>query len=89
MAGTTSRPRGSSGYVEPSALAAAQAAMSRWVRISANRRSAGMTCLRQWGNSHQPEWPELSFQELLRLAFKDRFIDSNNHPILRRLRGEM
>jgi len=30
----------------------------------------------------------ISFEELLKIAFKDRFIRALDHPILRRLRGE-
>jgi hypothetical protein len=30
----------------------------------------------------------LTLKELLRIAFKDRFIDTYEHPVLRRLRGE-
>ena len=35
-----------------------------------------------------PRWPELSLQELLRTAFKDRYIADLQHPVLQRLRGE-
>jgi hypothetical protein len=27
--------------------------------------------------------------EILRIAFKDRYIDSMDHPVLRKLRGEL
>jgi hypothetical protein len=37
----------------------------------------------------EPEWPDTTFQEILRVAFKDRFISSPNDPVLRRLRGEI
>jgi hypothetical protein len=36
-----------------------------------------------------PVWPELSMQELLRIAFKDRYVDTLDHIILRQLRGEV
>ena len=35
-----------------------------------------------------PEWPDLTFAEILRLAFKQRVIDSYDHPFLKQLRGE-
>jgi len=36
----------------------------------------------------EPKWPELAFQELLRLAFKGgRLIDSFDHPVIRQIRG--
>ena len=37
----------------------------------------------------EPEWPELSLRELLRIAFKDKMIDDLGHPVLRKLRGEV
>jgi hypothetical protein len=37
----------------------------------------------------EPVWPKESFHELLRRAFKDRFIDNMDHPKLRELRGEI
>jgi hypothetical protein len=35
----------------------------------------------------EPEWPDLPFRELLRLAFREAHIDSADHPVVRRLRG--
>jgi hypothetical protein len=37
----------------------------------------------------EPQWPGIGFEELLRIAFKGRYIDSLDHPVLRRLRGEI
>jgi hypothetical protein len=34
-----------------------------------------------------PVWPELSFQELLRIAFRDRLVDRLDHAVIKRLRG--
>ena len=34
-----------------------------------------------------PEWPEQSFAELLRIAFRDRLINTTDHPAVKRLRG--
>jgi hypothetical protein len=71
-----------------SALEAAEAAKKRWVRVAANM-SAG--CYDVFAASEAlspPEWPQTPFNELLRTAFKDKFIDSLDHPVLRKLRGE-
>ena len=35
-----------------------------------------------------PEWPPLTFTEILRVAFRDRMIDSLEHPVVRQLRGQ-
>jgi len=34
-----------------------------------------------------PVWPELSFQDLLRIAYRDRMITTLDHPVVKRLRG--
>jgi hypothetical protein len=36
-----------------------------------------------------PEWPVLGFDAILELAFRGRVIDSLDHSVLRRLRGEL
>ena len=36
----------------------------------------------------EPEWPDLSFEAMYRIAFRDRLISSPDHPVLKRLRGE-
>ena len=36
-----------------------------------------------------PEWPDASFKKLLQIAFRDRFIKSLDHPVIRALRGEL
>jgi hypothetical protein len=41
------------------------------------------------GHLSEPEWPQLPFGELLRIAFRDRYISTPDHPVLRRLRGEV
>ena len=35
----------------------------------------------------EPEWPEETFEQLFRLAFRDRVIDSIDHPVIRQLKG--
>ena len=39
------------------------------------------------GELSDPIWPDKSFQELLEVAFRDRIIESENHPVVRKLRG--
>jgi hypothetical protein len=71
-----------------SALEAAQMAMERWVRVTPVR-SLGAYNIVYSDHAIEPVWPELSMGGLLRIAFKDRFIDTLEHPILRQLRGEV
>ena len=72
-----------------SALAAAQLAMGTWTKVESDQVAQQYVPSRALGDLGDPEWPQLTLQELLRLAFRDRFIRERNHPILRRLRGEI
>lgn len=73
-----------------SAHTAAAMAETSWVRIKANRE-VGAYDLRQAVGfaGEEPVWPDLTFSEIVNLAFRDRLIDSLDHPIVRRLRGEL
>lgn len=82
-------PDGRSCRWHESALVAAQRAETSWVRVAANMSSGCYDVYEAQGIKLEPEWPELSFRELLRLCFKDRLIDSPDHPFLKRLRGEV
>jgi len=71
-----------------SALEAAEIAKTRWVRVTSNR-SAGMYEVHEaTADLPEPEWPELSFEEILKIAFRGFYITDWDHPALRRLRGE-
>ena len=41
------------------------------------------------GELPDPEWPDLSFEDIMKVAFKDRFITGMDHPVIRRLNGEI
>jgi hypothetical protein len=71
-----------------SAMEAATLAAGKWVRVQSNMSLGAYEVFEAAGQWAAPEWPDMPFQELLRIAFKDRFIDSPDHPILKRLRGE-
>lgn len=70
-----------------SALAAATQAEGGWVRVIPNNTLGGYDLYTARAGLPDPEWPDLSFQEIIRLAFKDRMIDSLDHPVVRRLKG--
>ena len=71
-----------------SAMDAATRATGKWLRVQANMSLGAYEMYEAAGQWTGPDWPELPFQELLRIAFKDRFINSYDHPVLKRLRGE-
>ena len=70
-----------------SALDAAKKAMDRWVRVTANMSLGAYEIFEAAADIPEPEWPEETFQEVLKIAFRDRFITNFDHPVLRRLRG--
>jgi hypothetical protein len=72
-----------------SALAAARLAETRWVRVGANMAAGMYETFAANGDLPEPEWPELSFGDVLKLCFQGRFITSLDHPVLRALRGEV
>ncbi len=68
---------------------AQQLATKNWVRVQADMSAGSYAVFEATGNLPAPEWPELTFQELLKIAFKTRFIESMDHPFLREMRGEV
>jgi hypothetical protein len=71
-----------------SALEAAAMAGHAWVRVTPNMTIGAYDVATSTGILTEPEFPTISLGEILRIAFKDRCIDSFDHPVLRRLRGE-
>jgi hypothetical protein len=71
-----------------SALDAVGRAKERWVRVVPNMSLGGYELYSSTGDIPEPEWPDLTMQEIIRLAFKDLLIDSLDHPVLKGLRGE-
>lgn len=67
---------------------AAELAQSRWVRTSANMSLGGYDVYEATGDLPEPNWPALSFQQILEVAFKDSYIQTEGHPAIRKLRGE-
>lgn len=72
-----------------SAIEAARLAESQWVRIVADMTAGCYVPYVAQGGLPEPTWPDVTLQELLRLAFGQRFISDANHPVLRQLRGEV
>lgn len=70
-----------------SAMEAAQLAMTRWVRVKANMALGAYEISEAASTIPDPTWPPVTFQELLRIAFRHQYVDSINHPVVDRLRG--
>lgn len=72
-----------------SAMEAANLSRGRWVRVQANMQAGGYDVMTTDAELPAPKWPDTEFKELLKIAFKGRYVDSLSHPVLRRLRGEL
>jgi len=72
-----------------SALEAAQMATKAWVSVRANRSLGAYEVFMASGDFPDPLWPDIGFKRLLEIAFKDRFIQTPDHPVIRKLRGEI
>ena len=70
-----------------SARKAAEIAKADWIRISSDKGLGGYRVRKAEGHLSDPQWPDKSFGELLTIAFADRIIMSEDHPVVRRLRG--
>jgi hypothetical protein len=83
-------PRGNKKLVawHASATEAAETAMKFWVRINADMEVGAYKITVARGVIPDPEWPNLTFEELLRIAFQDRLVNSLTHPLVRRYLGD-
>jgi hypothetical protein len=70
------------------ALEAVDKAAAGWVRVQWNQATKEYDVTPAKGNLPEPEWPDVTFRDLLAIAFRGRLIDSLDHDVLRRLRGE-
>jgi len=70
-----------------SAQDAADRATTKWVRLTANMSLGAYEVFEASANIPEPEWPELPFTELRKIAFQDRLVDRPDHPVILKLRG--
>ncbi|MCS3924108.1 hypothetical protein [Methanosalsum natronophilum] len=74
-----------------SRLEAYEIAKTKWIKIVANRSIGTYERHEPLAKLDEPIWPEepKTFNDALNLAFKDKLIDSSDHPVLKKLRGEV
>ena len=53
-------------------------ATRRWIRITANLSLGAYEVFEAAANIPEPTWPDLSFPDLLKIAFRDRLVDHKN-----------
>ena len=63
-------------------------AEKNWVRLSPNRATGSYEVMVAKGEIPEPTWPDLTFEDILEIAFgKTHIIDNRDHPALRKLWG--
>jgi len=70
-----------------SAAEAAELAITKWVKVKSNMALAAYEIFEAAKTFPDPKWPDVQFQELLRIGFRDRLIDHPDHLVVKRLRG--
>ena len=70
-----------------SAAEAAELAMQRWVRVTANMSLGAYEVFEATGELSEPTWPDAPFPEILKIAFRNHIVDHEDHPVVQRLRG--
>jgi hypothetical protein len=63
-------------------------AKTHWLRMTSNNTEKRYIETIAMDQTGELAWPKLGPKEILYSAFRDRIIDSPDHPVLRRLRGE-
>jgi len=71
-----------------SAAEAAERAMDCWLRVKADMALGAYAMYEASSTIPDPIWPTATLKELLKIGFKDRLVDSLDHPVIKRLRGE-
>jgi hypothetical protein len=66
---------------------AAELSMEQWLRVRANMSLGAYDMFVSEGAMSEPVWPDATYQDLIRLAFRDRLITSLDNPVIKRLRG--
>ena len=63
-------------------------AQDKWIRVVSNRQNASYDVKVSESDLGDPVYPEEQFDEILRVAFRNKVIETLDHPILKKLRGE-
>jgi hypothetical protein len=70
-----------------STIRAIQMAEDKWVRIESNPDASQYIVIVSRDDQGDPKWPEQTMDELVMECFRDRIIQSTDHPLIRRLEG--
>jgi hypothetical protein len=80
-------PEGRQNEWHRSAAEGAERAMKKWVRVTASMSLGAYEIFQASGDLPEPAWPDIPFEEILKIAFRERLVDRPDHPLVQRLRG--
>ena len=72
-----------------SAAEAAVMAQEKWIKVASKMSLGAYEISEATGELPEPEWPNISMEKILEIAFRGRYIDTLDHPVLMRLRGAL
>lgn len=72
-----------------SARDAALMAQTKWINIIGNKQRGAYDISEAPGKIPEPEWLDYPMEPLMEIGFKDRLIDTVDHPVLQQLQGRM
>jgi len=59
----------------------------QWVQLTWSEETQDFTVETAEGITHQPNWPNKTFEELLKIGFAEKILDNEDHDYVRQLRG--
>jgi hypothetical protein len=80
-------PEGRQNEWHRSAAEGAERAIKKWVRVTASMSLGAYEIFQASGDLPEPVWPDIPFEEILKIAFRERLVDRPDHPLVQRLRG--
>jgi hypothetical protein len=70
-----------------SRLVAIEQTQKQWCRVVPNIQASGYDLIVTRGNIPDPVWPDMSMEDLLQIAFKNKYVDREDHPLFDKLWG--
>lgn len=70
-----------------SAAEAAHLGEKRWIRVAADMHLGAYQAFEAVAELGEPKWPDESWPTIVRIAFRDRYVDAESHAVIRQLLG--
>jgi|GEM_PF-639086 len=68
---------------------AIERAKTKWIRVVANMPAGANDVLEAQGHLSEPEWTEHTIEQLIEIAFREKIITEESHPIIQELLGRV